>query len=84
MNQMHGDERIVFENTANSVRHYTWFVDPFVDPTMNDILLEKLWASAAGRLRLAMKMTGNAKTFVIEIPPTLHGISKLTLAFDHD
>lgn len=68
MNQMYGDERIVFENAANLVRYYTWFVDPFVDAAVNDTLLEKLWTSAAGRLGLAVQMTGNAKTFVITLP----------------
>lgn len=64
---MHGDERIVFENAANLVRYYTWFVDPFVDPAINDTLLEKLWRNASDSLGLVVKMTGNAKTFVSDI-----------------
>ena len=64
---MHGDERIVFENAANLVRYYTWFVDPFVDPAINDTLHEKRWRNASDSLGLVVKMTGNAKTFVSDI-----------------
>ena len=64
---MHGNEWIVFENAANLVRYFTWFVDPFVDPAINDTLLEKLWRNASDSLDLVVKMTGNAKAFVSDI-----------------
>ena len=67
MNQTHGDEQIVFENAANLVRYYTRFVDPFVDPAINDTLLGKLWQNPSDSLGLVVKMTGNAKTFVSDI-----------------
>ena len=71
---MYSNERIVFENAANLVRYYTWFVDPFVDPAINDTLLEKLWRNAADSLGLVVEMTGKAKTFVSDISHTLHDV----------
>ena len=49
-NTLHGDERIVFENAANMVRYHTWFVNPFVKPAENDLLLEDYWVKAATKL----------------------------------
>jgi len=46
-NSSHGDERIVFENTADMVGYHTWFVNPFVKPAENDTLLESYWAKTA-------------------------------------
>ncbi|KAG0633313.1 hypothetical protein HOY80DRAFT_1006109 [Tuber brumale] len=39
-NGLHGEERIVFENAANMVQYYKWFVNPIVKPAENDTLLE--------------------------------------------
>ena len=74
---MYSNERIVFENAANLVRYYTWFVDLFVDAAINDTLLEKLWWNAADSLGLVVEMTGNAKTFVGDISHTLHDVFRL-------
>ena len=49
-NSLHGNDRIVFENAADIVRHHTWFVNPFVKPAENDTLLESYWAKAATKL----------------------------------
>ena len=49
-NTLHGEERIVFENTANMVRYQTWFVNHFVKPAENDSLLEGYWVKAATKL----------------------------------
>ena len=46
-NTLSGEERIVFENAANMVQYYTWFVNPFVKPAGNDSLLEGYWVKAA-------------------------------------
>jgi len=64
MNQLHGDERVVFEYAADLVRYHTWFADAFVDPTMNDALIDKLWLEASERRRLSVKMSASARTFV--------------------
>ena len=76
---MYGDTRIVFENAANLVRYYSWFVDPFVDLAINDMLLEKLWRNAVDSLGLVVEMTGNAKTFVSDISHTLRDVFRLIL-----
>ena len=76
---MHGDEQTVFEYAADLVRYYTWFVDAFVDPTVNDALIDKLWLQASNKLRLPVKMSANAKTFVSDMIHALDDVCKLTL-----
>ena len=49
-NTLSGEKRIVFENAANIVWYHTWFVDPFVKPAENDLLLEDYWVKAATKL----------------------------------
>jgi len=64
-NSLHGDERIVFENTADMVRYHTWFVNDFVKPAENDSLLESYWAKAATKLGWRnMGISKPAMTFV--------------------
>ena len=76
---MHGDERTVFEYAADLVRYHTWFADAFVDPTANDALIDKLWLQASDRLRLRVKMSANAKTFVSDVIRALDDVCELTL-----
>lgn len=75
---MHGEERTVFENAADLVRYYTWFVDPFVDATSNDALIEKIWLSASDRLHMSVPMSGNAKTFVSDVTHAMEDVGELT------
>jgi len=64
-NSLHGDERIVFENTTAMVWYHTWFVNPFVKPAENDTLLESYWAKVATRLGWRnMEIRRPAMTFV--------------------
>ena len=64
-NTLSGEERVVFENAANMVRYYTWFVNPFVKPAENDSLLEDYWVKAATKLGWRhVEMGRAAMTFV--------------------
>ncbi|KAG0138784.1 hypothetical protein HOY82DRAFT_595296 [Tuber indicum] len=64
-NTWHGEERIVFENAADMVRYYTWFVNPFVRPAENDALLESYWVNAATKLGWRdVEMGKSAMTFL--------------------
>ena len=47
---LHGEQRIVFEKTANMVRYHTWFVNPFLKPGENDSHLEGSWVKASTKL----------------------------------
>ena len=49
-NTLHGEERVVFQDAASVVRYHTWFVNPFVQPTQNDSLLEGYWVKGATKL----------------------------------
>ena len=64
-NTLHGEERIVLENTANMVRYHTWFVNPFIKPAEKDSLLEGYWVNAATKLGWGdVEMEMEAMTFV--------------------
>ncbi|KAG0132535.1 hypothetical protein HOY82DRAFT_606578 [Tuber indicum] len=49
-NTLHGEERILFVNTADMVQYHTWFVNPFEKPAENDVLLESYFVKAATKL----------------------------------
>ncbi|KAG0125163.1 hypothetical protein HOY82DRAFT_616988 [Tuber indicum] len=67
-NTLHGEEKIVFENTADMVRYHTWFVNPFVKPAENDALLESYWVKAATKLGWRdVEMGKSAMTFVYRL-----------------
>jgi len=62
---LHGDERILFENTPNLIRYHTWFINPFVKPAENDTLREGYWVKAATKLGWRnIEMRKAAMTFV--------------------
>jgi hypothetical protein len=78
MNQMHGDERTVFEYTADLVRYHTCFMNGFVEATANDALIDKLGLLASEKVRLEVTMSTNAKTFVSDVVRLLDGVYRLT------
>ncbi|KAG0132545.1 hypothetical protein HOY82DRAFT_606659 [Tuber indicum] len=64
-NTLHGEGRIVFENTADMVLYHTWFVNPFVKPAENDALLESYWVKGATKLGWRdVEMGKSAMTFL--------------------
>src|SRR5688572_6127636 len=64
INQMHGNERVAFENAANLVRLHTWFVEPFVKASENDALLDALWLKASGETGISVELSRTARTYV--------------------